>query len=71
MRINAQNPRKKVRQTTQEKIWHKSAGASHKTVVSMQSETTGSYWTCARHLQICARFSTELFGVPSCMVSGH
>ena len=28
------------------KIWHKSAGASHKTVVAMQSETTGSYFTC-------------------------
>ena len=43
--INAQNPRNKGPETTQDKIWHKLAIVLHKAVVAAQWVTTGSYWT--------------------------
>ena len=45
MIISAQNQRKTRRKITQDKIRHKLSGISHNKVVTIQWETTGSYWT--------------------------
>ena len=62
MRIISHNPRERIRQTTQGKIWHKSAGVSHKSVVAVQWATTGSY--CTRVMLSAAPKKTQFSQTP-------